>query len=103
MPKDAVAKAPAWATTLQTGTTVEPHAHKACDGSAYNLADHIELITSSELGTLNGKVFEDTILESNIRAERSDKAQDLLNTRLKRLTSPRDELWLTRTMPEAAD
>ena len=43
------------------------------------------------------EVFEDTILESYIRAERFDKAQELLHTRLKRRTSVRDEVWLQRT------
>ena len=43
------------------------------------------------------EVFEDTILESYIRAGRFDRAQDLLTTRLKRRTSVRDELWLGRT------
>ena len=48
------------------------------------------------------EVFEDTILETFIRAERFDQAQNLLNARLKRRTSVRDELWLTRTETERA-
>lgn len=48
------------------------------------------------------EVFEDTILETFIRAERFDQAQSLLNARLKRRTSVRDELWLTRTETEQA-
>ena len=43
------------------------------------------------------EVFEDTILEARIRAGRFDEAQNMLHTRLKRRTSVRDELWLTRT------
>ncbi len=48
------------------------------------------------------EVFEDTILETRIRANRLDEAQDLLRARLKRRTSVRDELWLTRTEAEQA-
>ena len=43
------------------------------------------------------EVFEDTLLEAYIRAGRFDGATDLLNTRLKRRTSPRDMFWLGRT------
>jgi len=43
------------------------------------------------------EVFEDTLLEAYIRAGRFDGATELLNTRLKRRTSPRDMFWLGRT------
>jgi tetratricopeptide (TPR) repeat protein len=43
------------------------------------------------------EVFEDTLLEAYIRAGQFDGATNLLNTRLKRRTSPRDMFWLGRT------
>ncbi len=46
------------------------------------------------------EVFEDTLLEAFIRAERFEEAQQMLHTRLKRRTSVRDELWLRRTRPD---
>ena len=43
------------------------------------------------------EVFEDTLLEAFIRAGRLEEAQGMLHARLQRRTSPRDELWLSRT------
>lgn len=42
------------------------------------------------------EVFEDTILEAYIRAEQFEKAEDLLNVRLKQRGSIRDTFWLGR-------
>ena len=41
------------------------------------------------------EVFEDTLLAAYLRSEQFEKAEDLLNTRLKQRTSVRDTLWLT--------
>ena len=67
-------------------------------------ADHFDGI-AERLPRIGGshaqrEVFEDTILEARIRANRFDDAQDMLRARLKRRTSVRDELWLTRTEEE---
>lgn len=40
------------------------------------------------------EVFEDTVLESYLRAEQFDKAEDMLRSRLKRRASVRDTFWL---------
>ncbi len=79
---------------------IDAFAHGAYDDAA----DHLDGLIG-QLPRLGGshaqrEVFEDTILESYIRAERFDKAQDLLHTRLKRRTSVRDEVWLRRTEGE---
>ena len=42
------------------------------------------------------EVFEDTLLEAYLRAERYDRAEELLRTRLKRRSSVRDMYWLGR-------
>ena len=42
------------------------------------------------------EVFEDTLLEGYLRAERFDKAEDMLRTRLRRRESVRDLFWLGR-------
>ena len=42
------------------------------------------------------EVFEDTLLEACLRAEQYDDAQALLQTRLSRRASVRDEFWLGR-------
>ena len=66
-----------------------------------NAADQFDGI-AEQLPRIGGshaqrEVFEDTILEARIRAGRFDEAQNMLHNRLKRRTSVRDELWLTRT------
>ena len=89
--------------TLPLVKGIEAFAHGAYDDAADNLDGLVEQLPRIGGSHAQREVFEDTILESYIRSGRYDKAQDLLNTRLKRRTSVRDELWLTRTMPEAAD
>ncbi len=42
------------------------------------------------------EVFEDTLLEAYLRAERFDKAETMLAERLARRTSPRDTYWMGR-------
>ena len=42
------------------------------------------------------EVFEDTLLETYLRAERFDKAEDMLRTRLKQRETARDLFWLGR-------
>lgn len=42
------------------------------------------------------EVFEDTLLEGYLRAERLDKAEEMLRTRLRRRESARDLFWLGR-------
>ena len=42
------------------------------------------------------EVFEDTLMEAYLRAGQFDKAEGLLNNRLKRRESPRDAFWLAR-------
>ena len=89
--------------TLPLSRGIEAFAHGAYDDAA----DHLDGLVN-HLPRLGGshaqrEVFEDTILESYIRAGRFDKAQDLLHTRLKRRTTVRDEVWLRRTEGEAAD
>ena len=49
------------------------------------------------------EVFEDTLLESYIRAEQYDKAEDMLRERLNRRSSVRDSYWLARTKASAGD
>ena len=49
------------------------------------------------------EVFEDTLLESYIRAEQYDKAEDLLRERLNRRASVRDSYWLARTKASSGD
>ncbi len=76
---------------------IDAFAHGAYEDAADSLdglVDHLPRIGGSHA---QREVFEDTILESYIRAERFDKAQELLDTRLKRRASARDELWLGRT------
>ena len=86
--------------TLPLSKGIDAFAHGAYDDAA----DHLDGLVD-QLPRLGGshaqrEVFEDTILESYIRAGRFDKAQDLLHTRLKRRTSVRDEVWLRRTEGE---
>ena len=82
---------------------VEAFANGAYDDAADNLDGLVDQLARIGGSHAQREVFEDTILESYIRAGRFDKAQDLLYTRLKRRTSVRDEVWLGRTMGEAAD
>ena len=89
--------------TLPLVKGIEAFAHGAYEEAADNLDGLVEQLPRIGGSHAQREVFEDTVLESYIRSGRYDKAQDLINTRLKRRTSPRDELWLTRTMPEAAD
>ena len=49
------------------------------------------------------EVFEDTMLESYIRAEQFDKAQDMLDERLSRRSSVRDTFWLGRSQAAVGD
>ena len=49
------------------------------------------------------EVFEDTLLESYIRAEQYDKAEDMLRVRLNRRSSVRDSYWLARTKASSGD
>ena len=86
--------------TLPLSRGIEAFAHGAYDDAADHLdglVDHLPRLGGSHA---QREVFEDTILESYIRAGRFDKAQDLLHTRLKRRTTVRDELWLQRTEGE---
>ena len=83
--------------TLPLSKGIDAFAHGAYDDAA----DHLDGLVD-QLPRLGGshaqrEVFEDTILESYIRAGRFDNAQDFLHTRLKRRTSVREELWLQRT------
>ena len=78
-------------------TGIEAFAHGAYDDAADNLDGLVEQLPRIGGSHAQREVFEDTILESYIRAGRFDRAQDLLTTRLKRRTSVRDELWLGRT------
>ena len=87
--------------TLPLAKGVQALAQDDCQTAA----DHFDGV-SERLPRIGGshaqrEVFEDTILETYIRAERFDKAQDMLRKRLKRRTSVRDELWLTR-VPDSA-
>ena len=89
--------------TLPLVKGIEAFAHGAYDDAADNLDGLVEQLPRIGGSHAQREVFEDTILESYIRAGRYDKAQTLLDTRLKRRTSTRDELWLDRTTPQAAD
>ena len=89
--------------TLPLVKGIEAFAHGAYDDAADNLDGLVEQLPRIGGSHAQREVFEDTILESYIRAGRYDKAQTLLDTRLKRRTSVRDELWLNRTTPQAAD
>ena len=89
--------------TLPLVKGIEAFAHGAYDDAADNLDGLVEQLPRIGGSHAQREVFEDTILESYIRAGRYDKAQTLLDTRLKRRTSVRDELWLDRTTPQAAD
>ncbi len=82
---------------------VEAFANGAYEDAADNLDGLVDQLPRIGGSHAQREVFEDTILESYIRAGRFDKAQELLHTRLKRRTSVRDEVWLGRTMGEAAD
>ena len=82
---------------------VDAFANGAYDDAADNLDGLVDQLPRIGGSHAQREVFEDTILESYIRAGRFDKAQELLRTRLKRRTSVRDEVWLGRTMGEAAD
>ena len=82
---------------------VEAFANGAYDDAADNLDGLVDQLARIGGSHAQREVFEDTVLESYIRSGRFDKAQDLLYTRLKRRTSVRDEVWLDRTMVEAAD
>ena len=76
---------------------VEAFAHGEYQDAANNLDGLVEQLPRIGGSHAQREVFEDTILESYIRAGRFDRAQDLLNTRLRRRTSVRDEVWLGRT------
>ena len=89
--------------TLPLVKGIEAFAHGSYADAADNLDGLVEHLPRIGGSHAQREVFEDTILESYIRSGQYDNAQDLLNTRLKRRTSVRDELWLTRSMPEAAD
>ena len=89
--------------TLPLVKGIEAFAHGAYDDAADNLDGLVEQLPRIGGSHAQREVFEDTILESYIRAGRYDKAQTLLDTRLKRRTSVRDELWLTRAIPDASD
>ncbi len=89
--------------TLPLVKGIEAFAHGAYDDAADNLDGLVEQLPRIGGSHAQREVFEDTVLESYIRSGRYDKAQDLLDTRLRRRTSVRDELWLARAMPEAAD
>ena len=83
--------------TLPLVRGIEAFAHGTYRDAADNLdglVDHLPRLGGSHA---QREVFEDTVLESYIRAGRFEQAQDLLNTRLKRRASVRDELWLSRT------
>ena len=82
---------------------IEAFANGAYDDAADHLDGLVEQLPRIGGSHAQREVFEDTVLESYIRAGRFEKAQELLNTRLKRRTSVRDEVWLGRTMDEAAD
>jgi len=49
------------------------------------------------------EVFEDTLMEAYLRAGQFDKAEGLLNNRLKRRDSPRDMFWLARAQEADGD
>ena len=49
------------------------------------------------------EVFEDTLMEAYLRAGQFDKAEGLLNNRLKRRESPRDMFWLARAQETEGD
>ena len=82
---------------------IEAFANGAYDDAADNLDGLVDQLARIGGSHAQREVFEDTILESYIRSGRFDKAQELLNTRLKRRTSVRDEVWMGRTMGAAAD
>ena len=86
--------------TLPLVRGIDAFAHSAYDDAADNLYGLVEQLPRMGGSHAQREVFEDTILESYIRAGRFDKAQALLNTRLKRRTSVRDELWLQRMTGE---
>ena len=84
-------------------TGIEAFANGAYEDAADNLDGLVEQLPRLGGSHAQREVFEDTILESYIRAGRFDQAQKQLDTRLKRRTSVRDELWLGRTDAVAAD
>ena len=86
--------------TLPLVKGIEAFAHGAYDDAADNLDGLVEQLPRIGGSHAQREVFEDTILESYIRAGRFEQAQALLNTRLKRRTSVRDEVWLNRTVEE---
>ncbi len=86
--------------TLPLVKGIDAFAHGAYEDAADHLDGLVDKLPRIGGSHAQREVFEDTILESYIRAQRFDKAQDLLTTRLKRRTSVRDELWLTRTAGE---
>ena len=63
---------------------IEAFEHGAYDNAADNLDGLVEQLPRIGGSHAQREVFEDTILESYIRAGRFDRAQDLLTTRLKR-------------------
>ena len=79
---------------------VEAFAHGEYQDAADNLDGLVDQLPRIGGSHAQREVFEDTILESYIRAGRFDQAQELLNTRLKRRTSVRDEVWMGRTTGE---
>ncbi len=81
---------------------IDAFAHGAYEDAAGHLDGLVEQLPRIGGSHAQREVFEDTILESYIRAGWFEQAQSLLDTRLRRRTSVRDELWLTRTEGEAA-
>ncbi len=78
----------------------------------YNEAIQLLEPTLDQLTRIGGshaqrEVFEDTLVEAYLRAERFDKAEDRIRTRLKQRASARDTFWLGRAQassgqPDAA-
>lgn len=67
----------------------------------YNEAIQLLEPTLDQLTRIGGshaqrEVFEDTLVEAYLRAERFDKAEDRIRTRLKQRASARDTFWLGR-------
>ena len=86
--------------TLPLAQGVQAFAQEDCQAAADKFDGILENLPRIGGSHAQREVFEDTILETFIRAERYDQAQSLLHARLKRRTSARDELWLTRTEAE---
>ena len=70
-------------------------------------APHLDQLARIGGSHAQREVFEDTMLEAYLRAERFDKAEAMLRARLQRRASARDLFWLGRAQvgngePEAA-